>query len=282
MLESVAAAKRGVCLVVAYDGTDFAGSQLQPRQRTVQGELERAAEIMTGHPTRIRASGRTDAGVHALGQVVAFDSARDIPLRGFFLGINRSLPSDLRVQRVAYCPTGYDPRFDALEKTYRYVVQTGEAHNPLQRHRAYQLNKLWSLDLHAMRETARMLTGTHDFRAFRQAEDVRENTMRTLHSITLTEAFTGDPTMIAIEVRGTAFMKNMVRILAGTIIDVGRGRIPLRQVPAMLGPAAERISSGHTAPAHGLTLVNVVLGRKGQPSPFSAASYPALSGVPAG
>lgn len=261
--------------MVAYDGTDFAGSQFQPQQRTVQGELERACAIMTGHPTRIRASGRTDAGVHALGQVVAFSSARDIPLRGFFLGLNRSLPPDLRVQRVAHCMPGYDPRFDALEKTYRYVVQGGQAHNPLQRHRAYQLNKLWQLNLDDMRAAARILTGTHDFRAFRQADDVRDNTMRTLHAIEISEAFAGDPSMLSIEVRGTAFMKNMVRILAGTLVDVGRGRIPLSDVSAMLGPAAQRVQSGHTAPAHGLTLVNVVLGRKGTPSPFSGVSYPA-------
>lgn len=271
---SADARRIGVCLTVAYDGTDFAGSQLQPQQRTVQGELERAIATLTGHPTRIRASGRTDAGVHALGQVVAFDSAREIPLKGFFLGINRSLPDDLRVQRTAYCPVGYDPRFDALEKTYRYLAQVGEAQNPLTRHRAYQLNRLWKLDLGAMRAAARELTGTHDYRAFRQADDVRENTMRTLHSIEVIEAYTGDPTMIAIEVRGTAFMKNMVRILAGTLIDVGRGRLPLASVPRMLGGEADRIDSGQTAPAHGLTLVRVELGRKGQASPFAAATYP--------
>jgi tRNA pseudouridine38-40 synthase len=273
-LASPDARRIGVCLTVAYDGTDFAGSQLQPRQRTVQGELERAIAIMTGHPTRIRASGRTDAGVHALGQVVAFDSAREIPLKGFFLGINRSLPDDLRVQRVAYCPLGYDPRFDALAKTYRYLAETGEAQNPLTRNRAYQLNRLWSLDVAAMREAARFLTGTHDYRAFRQADDIRENTMRTLHSIEVSEAFLGDPSTISIEVRGTAFMKNMVRILAGTLLDVGRGRLALESVPAMLGKDAERLHSGHTAPAHGLTLVSVELGRKGQPSPFVGASYP--------
>ncbi|MEY4515439.1 MAG: hypothetical protein RLZZ450_7561 [Pseudomonadota bacterium] len=263
-----------MCLTVAYDGTDFAGSQLQPQQRTVQGELERAIATLTGHPTRIRASGRTDTGVHALGQVVAFDSAREIPLKGFFLGINRALPGDLRVQRTAYCPVGYDPRFDALEKTYRYLAQVGEAQNPLTRHRAYQLNRLWKLDMGAMRAAAHELTGTHDYRAFRQADDVRENTMRTLHSIEVSEAYGGDPTMLAIEVRGTAFMKNMVRILAGTLIDVGRGRLPLASVPKMLGQDADRVDSGQTAPAHGLTLVRVELGRKGQPSPFAAATYP--------
>ncbi|MDB4973782.1 MAG: tRNA pseudouridine synthase [Myxococcaceae bacterium] len=259
----------GVCLRVAYDGTDFAGSQLQLAQRTVQGELERAAEIMTGHPTRMRAAGRTDAGVHALAQVVAFDSARDIPARGWFLGINRSLPDDVRVQRVAPCAVGYNPRFDALAKTYRYLVQTGATQNPLMRERAYQVNRLWQLDLGAMQQAARMLEGTHDFRAFRQADDVRENTVRTFYSVEVAERL-DDPSMIGITVRGTAFMKNMVRILAGTLIDIGRGRIPLSRVPALLSKEAERLHAGHTAPAHGLTLMQVELGRKGLPSPFAA------------
>ena len=260
----------GVCLIVAYDGTDFAGSQLQLAQRTIQGELERAAAIMAGHPTRMRPAGRTDAGVHALGQVVAFDSARDIPARGWLLGINRSLPPDVRVQRVAACAAGYNPRFDALEKTYRYLAQLGEAQDPLMRERAYQLNKRWSLDVDKMRDAAGMLAGTHDYRAFRQADDARENSVRTLYDVAVTAPHGADPSLVGITVRGTAFMKNMVRILAGTLIDVGRGRLPLASVPDMLGPRAERIRAGHTAPAHGLTLVSLELGRKGLPSPFAA------------
>ena len=263
--------------MVAYDGTDFAGSQLQLAQRTIQGELERAAAIMTGHPTRMRPAGRTDAGVHALGQVVAFDSAREIPAKGWFLGINRALPPDVRVQRVAACPAGYNPRFDALEKTYRYLAQLGEAQNPLLRERAYQLNKRWALDIEKMRAAANMLAGTHDYRAFRQADDARENSTRTLYEVDVAAPYGDDPTLIGITVRGTAFMKNMVRILAGTLIDIGRGRLPLAQVPAMLGPQAERIRTGHTAPAHGLTLMSLKLGRKGLPSPFSAerpTAYP--------
>jgi tRNA pseudouridine38-40 synthase len=258
----------GVCLVVAYDGSDFAGYQVQPGQRTVQSALEHAAATMTGHPVRVRASGRTDAGVHALGQVVAFDSARDIPARGFFLGLNRVLPPDVRVMRAERCVPGYDPRYDALAKTYRYVTQLGEQQNPLVRLRAYQLTRHATLDFTAMRAAAAQLTGTHDFRAFRSADDPRENNVRTLHSIDLCEAYTGDPTLFAIEVRGTAFMKNMVRILAGTLIDIGRERRRLDSVPTMLGATAQRTSTGHTAPAHGLTLVRVELGRGAATPPF--------------
>ncbi|HEX5661340.1 MAG TPA: tRNA pseudouridine(38-40) synthase TruA, partial [Polyangiales bacterium] len=205
--------QHGVCLIVAYDGSDFAGYQVQPGERTVQRELERAAASMTGHPVRVRASGRTDAGVHALGQVVAFDSARDIHAHGFMLGLNRVLPPDIRIQRAARCAAGYTPRHESLAKTYRYLIQLGEAQNPLLRLRAYHLARWATLDLAAMRAAAAHMIGTHDFRAFRQADDARENSVRTLHAIEITEQFTGDPTLFAIEVRGTAFMKNMVRIL---------------------------------------------------------------------
>jgi len=270
LASSTEAKPHGVCLIVAYDGTDFAGSQLQLELRTVQSELERAAEIMTGHPTRIRPAGRTDAGVHALAQVVAFDSARLITTMGWFRGLNSALPDDIRVQRVAYCEPRYDPRFDALEKTYRYVVQIGEQQNPLTRERAYQMHKVHALDLDEMRRAAAMLVGTHDFRAFKQADDVRPNTVRTLYAVEVEPSFSGDPTMFAFTVRGTAFMKNMVRIIAGTLIDIGRGRRRVDDVPGMLGEAAVRVRAGHTAPAAGLTLVNIVLGRKGAPSPFLA------------
>jgi len=257
----------GVCLIVAYEGTDFAGYQLQPAQRTVQGELERACAILAGHPVRVRAAGRTDAGVHALSQIVAFDSAREIASRGWLLGLNRHLPPDLRVQRAVPCTAGYHPRFESLEKTYRYVLTLGVAQNPLLRHRAYQLGKVESLDVERMREAARMLTGTCDYRAFRSVDDKRENTIRTLYSIDVHERHDGDPKQIAFDVRGTAFMKNMVRILAGTLVDVGRGRLPLSRVPSLLGPAADRDDAGQTAPAQGLTLMNVTLGRR-CPSPF--------------
>ena len=252
----------GVCLIFAYDGTDFAGSQLQPDQRTVQGELERAAAAMTGHFTRVRLAGRTDAGVHALAQVAAFDSARDISAKGFMRGLNQKLPPDIRIQRAALCGANYEPRFESNGKTYRYLMQLGEPQNPLLRTRAYHLARWRTLDLDGMRAAAAQLTGTHDYRAFRSSEDQRDNTMRTIYAIDIDECFTADPTLLAITVRGTAFMKNMVRILAGTLIDIGRGRIPLSRVPRMLGSAAQRDDAGPTAPAHGLTLIGMQLGRR--------------------
>lgn len=251
----------GVRLVVAYDGTGFAGFQLQSGHRTVQGELERAIARMAGHPVRVRGASRTDSGVHALGQVVAFDVRRAIPARGWMLGLHGHLPPEIRVQQAASCAPGYQPRFDAAGKIYRYLIQTGEAKNPLLRHCAWQLGGGRVPDAARMRAAAALLAGTHDFRAFRQADDERENSVRTLWRVDVIEGFGSDANLIAIEVEGTAFMKNMVRILAGTLVDVGVGRIALDEVPRMLGPEAQRDFAGQTAPAHGLVLVQVRLGR---------------------
>jgi tRNA pseudouridine38-40 synthase len=252
----------GVRLVIAYDGSEFAGFQLQPDQRTVQGALERALFAMTGERIRVRGAGRTDAGVHALGQVVAFDSVRRIPERGWRLGLNYHLPDDVRVQSASSCAAGYHPRYDAMGKHYRYLIQQGETRNPLLRKRAWQLGRPGALDLALMREASARLLGTHDYRAFRAADDQRENTVRTIYSIDVSDGFLGDGSLIAIDVHGSAFMKQMVRILSGTLVDIGRGRIPIARVPSLLGASALREDAGVTAPAHGLTLVSVALGRK--------------------
>lgn len=252
----------GVCLSVAYDGTNFAGYQVQPGQRTIQGELERAAARLTGHPVVMRAAGRTDAGVHAHAQIIAFDSARLIPERGWRLGLDRHLPDDIRVNRAWPVPAGYNPRFDAHGKLYRYVMSRAETPNPLLRHRVWHLGKLNKVDVAVMRRAARMLEGTHTYHAFRAADDPHTNTVRTLSAIDLEEGYLRDPALLCIEVRGTAFMKNMVRILAGTLVQIGRGKIPIAQVPRLLQSDAARKDTGLTAPAHGLTLVEVKLGRK--------------------
>jgi tRNA pseudouridine38-40 synthase len=255
--------RHGVALVVAYDGTRFSGFQIQAGQRTVQAELERAIQPMSGHPVRVWPASRTDAGVHALGQVVAFDCERDIAPLGWKRGLDRHLPDDVRVQRAYACAVGYNPRFDSTAKTYRYVLGCGESEDPLQRHRAWHLGKLRGLDLSRMRRAARMLEGTHDYRAFRSADDPREKTERTLYRIDVHERFEGDRERLAIDVRGNGFMKNMVRILVGTLVDVARGQLELGRLERALGPEGERTMVGQTAPARGLVLLDVELGRPG-------------------
>ncbi|MBX7190867.1 MAG: tRNA pseudouridine(38-40) synthase TruA [Sandaracinaceae bacterium] len=264
----------GIRLLVAYDGTDFHGWARQPGTRTVQGVLESAVACMAGHEAVVRGAGRTDRGVHALGQVAAFDSERSIPPHGWLRGLNQTLPDDVSVRQADACEPGYQPRFDAIDKTYRYVVLTDAERCPLLRHRAWRLPpRLWhpsrtaaltaadALDVAAMRGAAARLLGTHDFRAFRAADDEREQTTRTLHGLEISPGWADDPRQIAFTVRGSAFMKNMVRILVGTLIEVGRGRFDADRVSALLGPQGRREDAGPTAPPEGLTLVEVRLGR---------------------
>lgn len=253
-----------VRLTIAYDGAAFAGWARQPDTRTVQGTLEAAIAAMNGAPAELRGASRTDAGVHALGQVAAFDPARDIEPRGWLRGLNASLPADVAVVAAEPCEPGYTPRFDTVDKTYRYLVLRGEIRHPLLRGRAWFLGPRHggaSLDLAAMRAAADRLRGTHDFRAFRSADDDRENTTRTVHAIEIFEGWGEEPRLVAIEVRGDAFMKNMVRILVGTLVEAGRGRRSPDDVASLLGPQGRRDDAGTTAPAHGLTLVSMRLGR---------------------
>ena len=255
----------GIRLKVAYDGSGFAGFQRQRDQRTVQGVLCAAAERIAGHPVLVRGASRTDSGVHALGQVVAFASERELPLERWARALNRVLPDDVAVRDPESCPVDYDPRFDARDKTYRYLIHTGAVRDPLIRGTSWHLARLLrrdrAIDLDAMRQCCALFTGTHDFRAFRGAADQRENTVRTMLRVELLERWAGDPTLLALEVHGNAFMLNMVRIMAGTLVEVGRGRMKAAAVTELLGEGGTRSRAGMTAPAHALTLVEMRLGR---------------------
>jgi tRNA pseudouridine38-40 synthase len=261
--------QHGVRLVVAYDGTDFAGFASQQNQRTVQGVLAAAAIRVCRHEVVVRGASRTDSGVHAEGQIAAFGTTRELEPKRWRLALNRYLPADVAVREVAACEPDYEPRFDARDKTYRYLFNLAEVRDPLRRHYAWHLGRHaakrgkrgLALDLGAMRGACERLAGTHDFRAFRGAADARAVTVRTLMRVSLEEAYSGDPALLALEVRGNAFMLNMVRIIAGTLIDVGRGRLTLDQLSVLLSARGERQGAGMTAPAHGLTLVAVNLGR---------------------
>jgi tRNA pseudouridine38-40 synthase len=268
----------GVRLVVAYDGTDFAGWQSQPGQRTVQGTLGAAVQAVTEHRSQVRGVSRTDAGVHALGQVASFDCDVHLPPEAWLHELNAHLPDDVSVQRAETVPAGYDPRHDARRKRYRYLLRVGRRRDPLTRHRAWQLGPSFArppglprdlpfptardvLDLDAMAEAGRHLEGHHDFRAFQAANDYRTQTERTLFAVRIVEPAHDRPDLLAIEVEGNAFLKNMVRILTGTLVDVGRHRFTPDHMHALLGAGATRDQAGPTAPAHGLTLMQVMLGR---------------------
>jgi tRNA pseudouridine38-40 synthase len=267
----------GVRLVVRYDGTAFHGWQFQDAVRTVQGELEQAIAKMAGSEfSRVRGASRTDAGVHAAGQVAAFDCAREIRPHGWLMGLNGYLPNDVAVARAEACAPDYQPRFDAFEKTYRYRVYCGRARDPLRCRDAWYIGPGLArkdlqersddagtyLDLDAMAEAASMLEGEHDFRAFRSADDERLSTTRDMKSVRVLRG--EGPGDVVVEVRGSAFMKNMVRILVGTLVEVGRTRMAPSLMPSLLGPEARREDAGPTAPALGLTLMSMRMGRLAQ------------------
>ena len=261
-------------MIVAYDGRAFHGWQKQRGLRTVQGELTRAILELDPGASEPRGASRTDAGVHARGQVVAFDAVRTLPPKGWRMQINTRLPDDVSVRTIESVAVGYDPRFDALGKHYRYRIHVGESRDPLRGPQSWHIGPQLGraerapghdvvdyLDLEAMRAAAKVLEGTHDFRAFRAADDVRLNTVRTIRSLRIDCPFGGDDDAIAIDVVGNAFMKNMVRILAGTLLEVGRGKRTVASIADLLGADADRQDAGRTAPAHGLCLMSIELGR---------------------
>ncbi len=238
-------------VVVEYDGTDFSGWQRQPEERTVQGVLEDAIREMTGESVFVRAAGRTDAGVHADGQVASFDLELKIPPHGLLRGMNSILPVDLALVDVAEAPPDFDARFSARGKVYRYTIWAHFVRSPRRARRAWHVRE--PLDVEAIRAAAAALVGDHDFRAFRASDCDRRTTRRIVRAIDVDR----QGALVTIDVEATAFLKNMVRILVGTLVDVGRGRIEPGAVARML-ETGDRSAGGMTAPACGLTLWRVI------------------------
>jgi tRNA pseudouridine38-40 synthase len=242
---------RNLRLVVEYDGTNFAGWQRQDGQPTVQGWLEKGFLAMTSQAVIVRGAGRTDAGVHAEAQVanVAIDSS--IPTLGFLRGLNTHLPPEIAVLEVADVAASFSARHDARGKIYRYLVWNHPVRSPSQARRSWHVYD--PLDTHAMREAAALLLGEHDFRGFRSSDCDRTNTRRIIRRFDVRR----DGPLLALEVEGTAFLRNMVRILAGTLVAVGKGKMTLDRVADVL-ENGDRTKAGVTAPACGLTLVRVI------------------------
>ena len=267
----------GVCLCVGYDGTDFHGWQAQPGLRTVQGMIEKAIDAMGVAHGAVRGCSRTDAGVHAFGQIASFAAEIEVPPEGWVSGLNSRLPDDIVVHDARPCYRRYNPRFHAAHKHYRYLVRCGQQRDPLIRREAWQLGPKgmrpdlgsWDrgvpvedyLDVDAMRAAAAQFVGEHDFHAFRQAADAREVVVRRMFEVSVHTPWLDRPDLLAFDVVGNSFMKNMVRIMVGTLVDVGRRRIDPASIPAMLRPDADRAEAGQTAPAHGLSLMRIELAR---------------------
>jgi len=241
-------------LKLAYDGTAFAGWQIQPNARTVQEALEAAIAKITGEKSRAVASGRTDAGVHALGQIVSLSTDTSMEPDVLCRALNANTPFDMVVLDVCEAPEGFHAIRDATRKRYRYVIQDGPLPDVFARAYAWHLPQ--RLDEKAMRAAAQSLIGKHDFASFQASGSDRKTTVRTITDLTVQRRTENDFSKIVIEVAADGFLYNMVRNIVGTLVEVGRGNKPT-DWPGEVLAAKDRKFAGMTAPPHGLVLVKV-------------------------
>ena len=243
-----------VKLVLEYDGTNYVGWQIQPNGPSVQGRVQRALQELLGQSVPVMAAGRTDAGVHARGQVVVFDSPKALPMRAFSMGLNVHLPDDVAVVSAEAVADDFDPRRWATGKRYRYAISNRRVRSPLKRGAYWEI--FLPLNVPAMQAAAAMLLGKHDYSAFRASDCQAKSAVRVISRIDVVGAAGGDLELIF---EGTAFLKHMVRNLVGTLVEVGRGRFEPEWVKGVL-ESRDRTKAGPTAPAHGLFLDTVFYG----------------------
>ncbi len=237
-------------LEVAYDGTAYCGWQIQPEKPTIEAELNKALTQLLGEDIIVIGASRTDSGVHALGNVAVFDTVSQIPADKICLALNQRLPEDIRVQTSVQVPESFHPRKTESRKTYQYRILNRRIALPTERLYAYHI--YYSLDISKMQEAAGYLIGEHDFKSFCSVKTQVLNTVRTIYQLKVDQ----DGDMITISVTGSGFLYNMVRIIAGTLIEVGRGAYPPERIKDIL-QACDRNNAGPTALAQGLTLIKI-------------------------
>lgn len=242
---------RRIRLIVSYDGTNYVGWQVQPNGVSVQALLEKALFELTGEQIRVEGSGRTDSGVHAKAQVAHFDTEARMSADKFAIAMNMHLPNDIRVLYSEACDPSFHARFSAKRKEYAYMVQLGQHTDVFTRTTSLHLH--YMPDLEAMQNAAKAVLGTHDFNAFKCTGSSIENTVRT---ITKSE-WTRNGQYLVYTVEGNGFLYNMVRILVGTMLEIGSGKRPVSDMQKAI-ESGERSDAGATAPAHGLCLMRVV------------------------
>lgn len=256
---------RPLKLTLAYEGTAYAGWQIQPDQPTLQAALEKALHRVTGEAVRVLASGRTDAGVHALGQVVGCATNGRLANDRLQSALNAVLPPDMRVLRIETAVTGFHAIRDAVSKRYRYVIQDGDVGDLFLRRYCWFVPG--SLDEHAMHRAAQPLVGTHDYSSFEASGAPRCSSIRTVRELTV--AREAGAATITVEIEADGFLYNMVRNIVGTLVEVGKGRQAEGWAATVLA-AGDRRKAGRTAPARGLFLVHVDYGHSAQRPPASS------------
>jgi tRNA pseudouridine38-40 synthase len=243
-------------LTIQYDGTDFHGWQMQGELRTVQGELTKALSLIEGHDVVVHGSGRTDAGVHAAGQVATVNLQKEIPAEKLRSAINGNVGKDVRVMEAKVVADDFHARYSALEKTYLYRIVNGQVMSPFWLRYAHQEAR--ALDLERMRGSAKLFLGTHDWTAFSSAQSDSETKTRTLRELTIDRRWDerAGCSIVEVTVSADGFLRYMVRSIAGTLMAVGRGEMDSELVMRAINEG-DRSLVGATAPACGLTLLSV-------------------------
>ena len=239
-----------VKLTVAYDGTAYCGWQVQPNAVTVEGVLNEALTALLGQPITVIGASRTDSGVHAMGNVAVFDTDSKIPGDKFSYALNQRLPEDIRVQESSEVPLDFHPRKVTCRKTYQYRIVNAQFPNPMKR--LYAHFTYYKLDVDKMQQAAQYLVGEHDFKSFCSIHTQVKETVRTIYSVEVTK----EQEEVIITIQGNGFLYNMVRIIAGTLIQVGLGAKEPEEIEAIL-QAKDRQIAGPTAPACGLALLQI-------------------------
>jgi len=241
---------RNIKLIIEYDGTNYYGWQKQLHQKTIQETIENSIERITGEKVNIYGSGRTDRGVHATGQVANFFTESRIPSEKFKYAINSVLPKDIIISHSEEVDSTFHSRYSAKGKEYKYLIYNRETPSPILRNYAYYVP--YELNFELMQEAAKDFIGTHDFAAFMSSGSSVKDTVRTIYDINLTR----NNELIQLRVRGNGFLYNMVRIIVGTLVDIGIGKINSSCIPEILS-SRDRQRAGHTAPPQGLYLEKV-------------------------
>ena len=241
---------RNIKLKIEYDGKDFNGWQKQPTKLNIQGEIERAIKDITGEEVDLIASGRTDAGVHALGQVANFKTNSNIPVEKFPIAINTKLKRSIRILEAQEVDERFHSRYNCKKKTYRYVINNSENGTAIYRNLEYNFSQ--KLNVEKMNEAAKYFLGEHDFRGFKASGTSSKSSVRTIYEANVYQ----EGSRIFIELTGNGFLYNMVRIISGTLIEVGLEKIRPENIKDII-ESGDRERAGKTLPPQGLYLVNV-------------------------
>ncbi|MCI8272808.1 MAG: tRNA pseudouridine(38-40) synthase TruA [Clostridia bacterium] len=242
---------RNIKLTIEYDGKDFNGWQKQPNKLNIQGTIEQAIESITGEKVELNASGRTDAGVHALGQVANFKTNSQIPIEKFAIAINSRLKKSIIIKNAEEVEERFHSRLSCKKKTYRYVINNSTYGTAI--YRNFETHIPQKLNIEKMKQAIKYFEGEHDFRAFKASGTSSKSSVRTIYKTNIHQ----ENEKIYIELTGNGFLYNMVRIITGTLVDVGLGKIEPNKIPEII-EVGKRENAGKTLPPNGLYLIKVM------------------------